>query len=159
MSIEMGEDEMDKKIRAGIFQPGQVINPQPGYTYRLLNKNNHNIERRIWKGWEIVKEGPERLNLDDKTPIKAGQPTDGTRGYSDVILARMPTKLYDKWKEENRRLVDRTKGVITGEHEAARMQGSTFHGSEKAGGGGWGGSMDQKEFDKMQEAAEKKAKG
>src|SRR5574342_1051735 len=56
MGVEVSVDEADKKRQdpRGGYDPFEVRNKKPGYRYRLINKNQRNIERKTAEGWDLV---------------------------------------------------------------------------------------------------------
>lgn len=145
MGLAVERDERDKVQ----FDPTRVINPDPKFKYRLLNTNRHNMARKGYKGWVVVTEGKEQLALDSSTPVKAGTPVDNTRGYSDVVLARMPVELYEEriakpWREYQKH--------VSGAHERAYLQkvgGMGFVEKEGSKGSKYAGAMDESQFDAL----------
>lgn len=139
MGIEVTKDEADKAQ----YEPFRVLNRKDGYEYRLLNKNSHNIERRLHEGFEIVQgKDPEKImGLNGNNPFKQGTDTDTTRQYHDVVLARIPKNLAERRRKAVRELTERRSGAVTSEFKNAVS--TSFEGS---GGTGWSGSMNETQF-------------
>lgn len=149
MGVEVMKDEADKKRQdpSGKYDPFEVKNKKPGYRYRLLNKNDRNIERKTAEGFEIVQgNDPEQLaNLGASTVLKKGEDLDTTRRFNDVVLARIPEEKYQEKVRENRKRIDRMTASTRGNFKE-EVGSSAFEGS---GGGGWAGSMSESEFTEM----------
>lgn len=111
MGIEFGEDEADKKARAG-FDMLEVRNKDPNMHYRWLNKNKLNMARKTGHlGYEIC-DGKEQSVLSENTRIKKGTDVSGAIEVGDLVLAKIPK---DKF-EENRKVHEskvraRTRGI------------------------------------------------
>lgn len=146
VSVEM--DEADKKR----LDPFHVSNKKDGFTYRLLNKNQRNLDRRIAEGYEIVQgNDPERLtNVGVSTPMKKGSDLDTTRQLNDTVLARLPKELHEKKKKRVREATERQTAMARSQFRQ-EAGSSSFEGE---GGGGWSGSMSESQF----EAANSKTK-
>ena len=155
MGIEFVKDEIDKKRPdpQKRFDPFRVENGQKGFRYRFLNKNERNMERKRWDGYEVVKDNdPERLSLTESTPVKKSSDLGTTRGFADVILARIPEERMTEKDKANRELIAHRTGAPKSDFRSS--VGSTAF--EGEGGGGWSGSMSQSEFEAQQA---EKAKG
>ena len=96
-SGEEPEVTVDEADKFGFFDPFEIENKQPGYRYRFINMNERNVASKMRQGYEIVKDtDPEKMAMQDNTPLKAGSSIDTTRRFNDVVLARIPEALFKK---------------------------------------------------------------
>lgn len=158
MGVSVTMDEADKKKLdpSRKYDPYQVHNKKPGFRYRMLNKNDRNIERRQHEGFELVQgDDPERLGLNESTPLKKGADTDSTRRFSDLILARIPEERIVEKENANRALIEHRTRSVRNEF----IDGVGDRVIEEAGGNTrYAGSMDEQEYNE-QEAKANKGKG
>jgi len=150
MGIEFVKDEADKKP----YEPFEVKNKKPGYGYRLINKNARNVERKLHEGYEIVQgNDQEQLgNLGAATALKKGSDLDTTRAFSDVILTRIPEKKLEEKRKANRERIGRLSASVGADFKN-EVGSTSFEGS---GGGGWGGSMSESEFEAIENKGKRK---
>lgn len=140
MNVSVDRDVADKEQ----FDATRVTNADPGFKYRLLNVNSHNMARKQFKGWVPVTDGKEKLALDMATPIKVGAPLDSTRGFADVILAKMPIEEHEaRIAKPVREAQKHRSGAI--ERQYRQTVASGF--SEAEGTGAYSGEMTQSQFD------------
>jgi hypothetical protein len=96
-TVEEPEVTVDEADKFGFFDPFVVLNEQPGYRYRFINMNERNVASKMRQGYEIIKDtDPEKMVLQDNTPLKAGSSIDTTRRFNDVVLARIPEEKFRK---------------------------------------------------------------
>jgi hypothetical protein len=115
MAVSVTSNEDERNQFADVFR---VKNAQDGFTYRWLNTNPRNIAQKTLKGYQIVQTGdPEEILLSDATPIKKGAALDGTKCFSDVVLARCPTEKWEQGREKNQRRIDRLTAMIVRDYD------------------------------------------
>lgn len=103
MGIEFGEDERDKKMRGGEWDPLQVKNKDPNFHYRWLRKEKLNMERkRGFLKYEIVDGTAEKGVCSESTPLPSAKPVDGTVEVGDLVLARIPKELHEEYRKRNK---------------------------------------------------------
>lgn len=114
MGVSVTLDEADKKMRAGQWDPLAVKNKDPNFHYRWVRKDKLNMARKIdYLGYEVCKDGEEKSVLAANTAMKKGTDVDGTVEVGDLVLAKIPKELHDKYRELNKdRIQARTKGVV-----------------------------------------------
>ena len=113
MAITIEKDELDQ-------QPDyfQVQNKRPGYVYRLLNINSRNLGMKQYQGYELVKDkDPEKLIMNDSTPLKRGESLDSTQRFADTVLARIPVEKHKKIAKRNRALIERQTRMIVQDYD------------------------------------------
>jgi len=112
MGIEFGQDEKDKKMAAGIYDPLSVKNKDPNFHYRWIRKEKLNMTRkRDFLKYEIVQGGAEEGVCSDNTPMKAGEQIAGQVEVGDLVLARIPKELHEAYRKRNQ---DKITALATG---------------------------------------------
>lgn len=157
MDVSIEKDEFDRP--GNRFNPMEVLNKQPGYRYRMLNKNPHNLARKAMLGYEVVTgDTPEKLKFSEHTPLKQGASLDTTRQYHDLVLGRIKEEdfqrnVYQPWQLQQRR----QSGAVEREYmrKAVSPSGRSV-GFEGEGGGGYTGSMTEAQFNAQQSKVTKK---
>lgn len=137
--ITISRDENEKQ-----FDPFIIDNKQEGYAYRLLNRNERNLQRKLQMGYEIVKDtDPEKLRNNFASPIKRGDDLDSTQQISDLILARIPLAIAEKHRAYVREL-NRRRKLDAKTMLAAASQGGIFE--EPEGKGRYTGSATEDDY-------------
>lgn len=100
------------------WQPASVtdvLNKEPGYRYRILNKDPDNLAKKQAEGWEIlsgVASGEARLT--DTNRIEDGKQLTSTYERRDVILGRMPEETaQERDKFFNDKTARQTQGLTS----------------------------------------------
>lgn len=120
MGIQVTEDEADKKIRSGIYDPLAVENKDPKYHYRWIRKERLNMARkRDFLGYEIVQGGPETGVCRENTPMKAGESVVGQVEVGDLVLARIPKEMHEEYRRRNKAKIDALATGVTASFRAA----------------------------------------
>ena len=120
MGVTVTEDEADKKMRAGIYDPLSVKNKDPNYHYRWLRKEKLNMTRkRDFLKYEIVQSGPEEGVCSDNTPMKTGEQVAGQVEVGDLVLARIPKELHEEYRKRNKEKIDALATGVTQSFKAA----------------------------------------
>jgi len=117
MGVSVTLDEADKKMQSGRWDPLAVKNKDPNYHYRWLRQDKLNMARKTgYLGYEVVSssgEQGERSVLMDNTPMKKAADTTSQVEVGDLVLAKIPKELHEKYRALNRgRIKDRTTGVV-----------------------------------------------
>lgn len=153
MGVSVTVDEADKKKLdpSQKYDPYNVHNKQPGFKYRMLNKNERNLERKKSDGYVLVQgDDPEKLGLNESTALKKGADVDTTRRFSDLVLARIPEEKIAEKEKQNRDLINHRTRSVRGQFESEVGERAY---EERGGGGGntqYSGSMDEAQFAAMQ---------
>jgi hypothetical protein len=114
MGVEVTLDEADKKMRAAQWDPLAVKNKDPNYHYRWIRKDKLNMARKVdFLGYRVCDGGEEKSVLAENTPIKKGADVDGTVEVGDLVLAKIPKELHERYRQINKdKIKARTKGVV-----------------------------------------------
>ena len=115
--------------RFGGADPTHLPKPDPEFAYRYVREDPKAIKKANWKGWEVVKDSKEVERLGIRT-VPGESNLDGcVRIQPDVILAKMPRRLYEEVERrktaENRQRMARAEKYA---EEKARELGLPFEG-------------------------------
>lgn len=107
-TIEVTQDEADRRMRGEGWDPLAVRNKDPNFHYRWLNKNKLNLARKVdYLGYEIVSGGKETSVLNESTRVKKATDTTGAIEQGDLVLARIPKDLHKRYRDANNDLIKR----------------------------------------------------
>jgi len=117
MGVSVTLDEADKKMQSGRWDPLAVKNKDPNYHYRWIRTDKLNMARKTgYLGYEVVSssgEQGERSVLMDNTPMKKAADTTSQVEVGDLVLAKIPKELHEKYRSLNQQQIKaRTQGVI-----------------------------------------------
>lgn len=102
----------EKPVKKGksSWQPASVtdvVDKEPGYRYRWINKNPDNMAKKEAEGWDLVNGlTSDRAIASDDGRIDSGKQLTSTYEKCDVILARMPEETA---LERDAYIADKTK--------------------------------------------------
>jgi|SRR5215468_8691429 len=116
MGVTVTEDETDKKIAAGVWDPLEIRNRNPDFHYRWLRKSDKlNLAKKVdYLGYEIVDKNDDdvRSVLRENTPIKKASDTSSAIEVGDLVLARLPRNTHEYYRRMNlQKIKARTEGV------------------------------------------------
>lgn len=116
MGVTVTEDEADKKMAAGVWDPLQIRNRNPEFHYRWIRKSDKlNLAKKVdYLGYEIVSKDDDdvRSVLRENTPIKKAADTSTAIEVGDLVLARIPRNVHEYYRKMNaQKIKARTEGV------------------------------------------------
>lgn len=110
----------------------EVINKEPGYRYRKINKDPRNMAKKLAEGWEVVSDmaGQNTTMEQGYGRINDGKPLTTAREGYDYLIARIPEETaQERDAYINNESSRRVAGLKRQTQEDLRNSDAPVHGS------------------------------
>jgi hypothetical protein len=104
----------------------EVKDKDPKFTYRWINNDPANVQKKKMEGWEIVQGRTKQVKHDHPENIQDGKPLDTITSYREMILAKLPIEDKESRAEYYQ---ERTRASTLGLVQEAKGQAEAAGGS------------------------------